>query len=312
MRTRLSWRGTIALQWLPRRLSATALGTALTTGWHLEGQRRRVGGPSRDRGRMARTRSYSTPGNLPVELSSFVGRGRELLEIRRLLAVAHAVTLTGAGGIGKSRLALRAAHKLGRHFPDGVWMVEFAELDSPELLPYALAQAMRVQERRDDVPIGDALVAHLRDRRLLLVLDNCEHLLEGCRALVSSIVSRSESGRVLCTSRQRLGVPGEAVVAMSALEVPEAAEELSLAGLGEVEALRLLVDRAVVVAPGFALDEENRGAVTEICRRLDGSPLAIELAAVRLSSMTPEDLLERLDDRFPPLAGGGGGRTSAV
>src|SRR5262249_59193426 len=122
MRTRLSWRGTIALQWLPRRLSATALGTALTTGWHLECQRRRVGGPSRDRGRMARTRSYSTPGNLPVELSSFVGRGRELLEIRRLLAVAHAVTLTGAGGIGKSRLAPRAADKPGRAFPRGGWV----------------------------------------------------------------------------------------------------------------------------------------------------------------------------------------------
>ncbi len=255
-----------------------------------------------------------TAGNLPVELSSFVGRAAELSEIRKLLSTAHVITLTGPGGIGKSRLALRAAHKLGRHFPDGVWLVELAELDGPDLLAYALAGSMRVQERRDGA-IEDALMAHLRERRLLVVLDNCEHLLDACRRLVASVVSECESVRILCTSRERLDVPGEAVVAVSALDVPADGDQVSVAGLAEVEALRLLVDRAVAVAPDFALTDANSRAASEICRRLDGLPLAIELAAVRLASMTADDLRERLDDRLRLLAAArttGAGRSQTL
>src|SRR3954454_9017090 len=250
---------------------------------------------------MVSGRQQLTAGNLPVELSSFVGRGRELAEVRRLLSVGHAITLTGPGGIGMSRLALRAARKLGRHFPGGVWWVELAEVEDPDLLAYALARAMRVQERRDDA-IDDALIAHMRERRLLLALDNCEHLLGPCRRLVASVVSECERVRILCTSRERLGAPGEAVVVLSALDVPADGEGLPVAALAEVEALRLLVDRAVAVAPDFALTSANRRAVSEICRRLDGLPLAIELAAVRLASMTAEDLHARLDDRLRLLA----------
>jgi predicted ATPase len=157
---------------------------------------------------------------------------------------------------------------------------------------------MRVYERAD-VAIEDALVAHLQERRLLLVLDNCEHLLGVCRELVESIVSRCDRVRILCTSRQRLGIPGEAIVVLSALELPATAEQLSIGGLADVEALRLLVDRALAVAPDFALTDENRGATSDICRRLDGLPLAIELAAVRLASMTADDLLERLGRSLP-------------
>src|SRR3954471_13793906 len=142
-------------------------------------------------------------GNLPTELSSFVGRERELAEVGRLLSSARAITLTGPGGIGKTRLALRAARKLARHFPDGVWWVELAELDDPHLLPYALARAMRVQERMGGA-IDEALITHLRERRLLLVLDNCEHLLGACRQIVASVTAQCERVRVLCTSRERL------------------------------------------------------------------------------------------------------------
>ena len=255
-----------------------------------------------------------TAGNLPVELSSFVGRAAELSEIRKLLSTAHVITLAGPGGIGKSRLALRAAHKLGRHFPDGVWLVELAELDGPDLLAYALAGSMRVQERRDGA-IEDALMAHLRERRLLVVLDNCEHLLDACRRWVASVVSECERVRILCTSRERLDVPGEAVVAVSALDVPADGDQVSVAGLAEVEALRLLVDRAVAVAPDFALTDANSRAASEICRRLDGLPLAIELAAVRLASMTADDLRERLDDRLRLLAAArptGAGRSQTL
>jgi predicted ATPase/DNA-binding CsgD family transcriptional regulator len=238
---------------------------------------------------------------LPAELSSFVGRVRELAEVKRLLAAARVVTLTGPGGIGKSRLALRAAHHLGRHFPDGVWMAELAELDGPDLVPDALARSMSVHEQPDH-GIQDTLVDHLRDRRALLVLDNCERLLEACRDLVTSLVLACDGVRVLCTSRERLGVAGEATVVLSALELPAIDAPVLVAGAAEVEALRLLAERAVAVAPGFALTEDNLGAAGDICRRLDGLPLAIELAAVRLVSMTPGDLLERLDDRFRLLA----------
>ena len=251
--------------------------------------------------RMASSLTDSTAGNLPVELSSFVGRARELSGVRRLLSTAHVITLTGPGGIGKSRLALRAAHGLGRHFPDGVWLVELAEVDTPDLLPYALARAIDVYERPSD-EIGDALAAHLQQRRALLVLDNCEHLVDACRTLVTAVVSECEQVRIVCTSRERLDVPGEAVVALSALDVPDDRGQLSLAALAEVEAVGLLVDRAVAVAPDFALTEENCRAVSDICRHLDGLPLAIELAAVRLASMTADDLRDRLDDRLRLLA----------
>jgi predicted ATPase/DNA-binding CsgD family transcriptional regulator len=259
-------------------------------------------------------RRHSRPGNLPVELSSFVGRGRELSEIKRLLPETHAVTLTGPGGIGKTRLALRAGHAFGRYFAEGVWLVELADVESAELVPYALAHALKVPDR-PGVPIDDALVAYLDDRKLLIVLDNCEHLLGACRTLVTSILSRCEEVRILSTSRQRLGIHGEAVVTVSALELPAGVERLPIAALADVEALRLLVDRTRAAQPDFALTPENRDAATAVCRRLDGQPLALELAAVRLASMTAPDLLERLDDRFRLLAldrGSGSRRQQAL
>ncbi|HZE04922.1 MAG TPA: LuxR C-terminal-related transcriptional regulator [Solirubrobacteraceae bacterium] len=253
------------------------------------------------------------PGNLPGELSSFVGRARELSEIKRLLSVARVITVTGPGGIGKTRLALRAARRLGRHFPDGVWWVELGEVESPELLAYAVAGSMRVQERPGE-GLDETLLAHLRERRVLLVLDNCEHLLDACRRLVAPVMSECERVRILCTSRERLGVSGEAVVTLSALEVPGDGDREPGMGGAEAEALKLLVDRTAAVAPDFALNDANSRAAGEICRRLDGMPLAIELAAVRLASMTAEDLSERLDDRLRLLAAthgtsGGHGQT---
>ena len=242
-------------------------------------------------------RAAGRQGNLQVELTSFVGRAQELLEIQRLLAVARTVTLTGAGGTGKSRLALRAAHQLGRHFDDGVWWVELAEVDRPELVVDAVAKAVGAMER-PGVGSADGLVDFLCARRLLLVLDNCEHLVAACRDLVTAIVSRSEAVRVLCTSRQRLGVPGESIVVVSPLGVPNRASHTSVTALREVEAVNLLVDRAQAMAPDFVLTDENAEAASEICRRLDGLPLAIELASVRLASLSANDLLARLDDRF--------------
>jgi predicted ATPase/DNA-binding CsgD family transcriptional regulator len=250
---------------------------------------------------VAAGRKHSRSGNLPLELSSFVGRGRELSEIRRLLPAARAVTLTGPGGIGKSRLALHAAHALGRHFRDGVWLVELAGLDTPSIVPDAIAQALSVPEQPDHT-VEETLLAHLQRRELLLVLDNCEHLAGACRAVVGRIVSGCEGVRVLCTSRQRLSVAGEAVVPVPGLEIPPTVSQLPAVSLADVAALRLLVDRAQAVAPEFVLTEENRAGAIEICRRLDGLPLAIELAAARLGSLGVDDLADRLEDRFRLLA----------
>jgi predicted ATPase/DNA-binding CsgD family transcriptional regulator len=235
------------------------------------------------------------------------------LEIRRLLAVTHTVTLTGPGGVGKTRLALHAGHDLRRYFRDGVWLVELAELDSPERLPQTLADALRVSER-PGAAIEDALLGHLRERRVLLLLDACMGTLDACSELVSAIVSRCPDVRFVCTSRQRLAVPGETALLVSPLEVPAAAEQLPVSALADTDALRLLVDRARGVAPDFELTEENREPAVEICRRLDGLPLAIELAAGRLASIAPADLLERLDDRFRLLTAerGASGRGQAL
>jgi predicted ATPase/DNA-binding CsgD family transcriptional regulator len=250
---------------------------------------------------IAPERRHPQPGNLPAELSSFVGRRRELSEIRRLLPAARALTLTGPGGIGKSRLALHAAHKLGRHFRDGVWLVELAGLDTPTIVPDAVAQALGVHEQPDRT-VEETLLTYLQARDLLLVLDNCEHLAEACRAVVGQIVSGCEGVRVLCTSRERLGVAGEAVVLVAGLEIPAEVGRLPTTSLADVAALRLLVDRAEAVSPEFVLTQENCEGAIEICRRLDGSPLAIELAAARLGSLGVDDLVERLGDRFRLLA----------
>jgi predicted ATPase/DNA-binding CsgD family transcriptional regulator len=218
-----------------------------------------------------------------------------------MLPATRVVTLTGPGGVGKSRLALHAAHTLERHYRDGVWLVELAGLDAPSIVPDAVAQAMRVPEQPDHT-VEETLLAHLQERDLLLVLDNCERLAGACRAVVGRIVSECEGVRVLCTSRQRLGVAGEAVVPVSGLGIPATVSQLPAASLADVAALKLLVDRAQAVAPEFALTEENRAGAIEICRQLDGLPLAIELAAARLGSLGVDDLAERLEDRFRLLA----------
>jgi non-specific serine/threonine protein kinase len=222
---------------------------------------------------------------------------RELLEIRRLLAVAHTVTLTGPGGVGKSRLVLRTAHQVARHFPDGVWWVELADVDSPDLVVHAVAHSLGVQEQ-SEVGIEASVLEHLRERRLLIVLDNCEHVVDACRELVSAIVSRHDEVRVLSTSRQRLGVQGESVVIVSPLDVPGPGGQSMIAAVAEIDSVNLLIERTRALVPDFTLTNENSAAAIEICRRLDGLPLAIELAAVRLASLTPVDVLDRLDDRF--------------
>ncbi|MFF4502154.1 ATP-binding protein [Streptomyces sp. NPDC001401] len=239
--------------------------------------------------------------HLPVETTSFVDRRGEQTEGRELLAKARLVTLTGPGGVGKTRLAARVAARVERAFPDGVRFVHLAGLHDPALVPLAAADALGLHDHSAQPPL-DALVEQVRDRRLLLVLDNCEHLLQACADLAAALLRGTTGVRVLATSRHRLGLTEEHLMEVRPLPVPDPDGDLSAAD--GYPALALFADRAAAVVPGFRLTADNRAAVARLCRRLDGLPLAIELAAVRMRVLGVEQLLERLDDRYRLLTAG--------
>jgi predicted ATPase/DNA-binding CsgD family transcriptional regulator len=244
-----------------------------------------------------------TPNNLPAELSSFVGRERQLAELRRLLRRARLITLTGPGGAGKTRLALHLAGDILNHYPDGVWLVELAPLADARLLDQTVATACRITEKSKRPPV-EALVEGLATRKALLVLDGCEHMVDSCANLTSRLLRSCPKLTILVTSREPLGVPGEVIWRTPSLSVPAPEDsshpELVLAS----EAVRLYVERAQLVRPGFQLDESASAPVAQICARLEGIPLAIELAASLAGMMTQEETLDRLRDRFRLLVGG--------
>ncbi|MET7690797.1 LuxR C-terminal-related transcriptional regulator [Streptomyces sp. NPDC005483] len=239
--------------------------------------------------------------HLPVETTSFVDRRREQAAGRELLTRARLVTLTGPGGVGKTRLAARLAARTERTFPDGVRFVHLAGLRDPELVPLAVADALGLHDHSARPP-SEALVAHVRDRKVLLVLDNCEHLLHACAHLAAALLHGTTGVRILATSRHRLGLTEENLLDVRPLPAPDPDGDLSAAD--GYPALALFADRAAAVVPGFALTAGNRAAVARLCRRLDGLPLAIELAAVRMRVLGVEQLLERLDDRYRLLTSG--------
>jgi non-specific serine/threonine protein kinase len=227
-------------------------------------------------------------GQLPAEVTTFVGRAAELAQVQGEFERARLVTLVGPGGVGKSRTALRAAAGLAGRFPDGVWLVELSALRDPELIPATLAAVLGVPEAGDE-PL-DAVVAHVRGRQALIVLDTCEHLLDACAMLTDVLLREAAGVSVLATSRQPLDVPGEHCC--------------PIAPLGAEDALELFVQRASAVVPGFAVTDGNRERLTALAGRLDGIPLALELAAVRLRAVPLERLVERLGHRFEVLTGG--------
>ena len=250
--------------------------------------------------------------NLPSPATSFVGRERELADLdQRLLGAGRLVTLTGTGGTGKTRLALQAAAGLVDRYRDGVWLTELAPIRDPALVPQGIAAALGVREQPRGTP-ADAVVDYLRGKELLLVLDNCEHVVDEAAGLVERLLASCPSLTIVATSREALGIPGESIFQVPSLGVPEQrrsadGEEAPASTADDAEtsdAVRLFVDRAQAAAPGFALTDANAPVVSEICRRLDGIPLAIELAAARVTILSPEEILQRLGDRFRLLTGG--------
>ncbi|MBM0127388.1 ATP-binding protein [Pimelobacter simplex] len=236
--------------------------------------------------------------SLPAEVSEFVGRRQDRAALRRLLEESRLVTLTGMGGVGKSRLALRMALELRRAFRDGVWFVPLGELSDHTLLAETTAAVLGIHDRSRRVGVVQ-LAEYLQSRELLLVLDNCEHLIEDCAVVVDSLLRACPRLRILATSREALRVQGEAVRPVAPLSVPDS--EAGPADVHESEAVRLFVQRASHVTPGFALDEANRTAVLGICQHLEGMPLALELAAVRMRAMSAPELHQRLLDDWELL-----------
>ncbi|GAA2264624.1 LuxR C-terminal-related transcriptional regulator [Streptomyces atrovirens] len=228
---------------------------------------------------------------LPSAVTSFVGRSVELGHVRRLLNDARLVTLTGPGGVGKSRIALRVASDLAAEYPEGVCLAELSGLHQGDLLPQSLADLLGIRDLGTGDPL-DAVVAHLRGRRMLLVLDTCEHLVDSCALFADLVLRETPDVRLLATSRQPLDVPGEHTVAVPPLNVESG------------DAAELFAQRAAAVVPGFQVTDDNRDDVRALCRRLDGIPLAIELATVRLRAIPLEQLAARLEDRFRVLTGG--------
>jgi serine/threonine-protein kinase PknK len=244
-----------------------------------------------------------TLSNIPLELTSFIGRRAELAEVKGLLTTSRLVTLTGIGGVGKTRLALRAAADVGPDFPDGARLVELGELRDASCLMDVVAGGLDLRDEPTK-PLDEVLIDFLCSRKLLLVLDNCEHVVDAAAKLAETLLRACPDLRIMATSREALGIGGEAVMRLSPLAFPEVDPEPTLRGLPGFDAVALFAERAAAALPGFRLTEDNRETVTQICSRLDGLPLAIELAAARLRAMSPEQLLERLADRYAVLTRG--------
>lgn len=242
--------------------------------------------------------------NLPIARTSFVGREREMLEVKRLLSMTRLLTLTGSGGSGKTRLALEVAGDLAGAYPDGAWLVELAALSDPALVPNAVAAVLGVREEPNR-PLGDTLMNYLRSKQMLLVLDNCEHLIEAVARLVDALLGTCPRLRVLATSREALDIAGEANWVVPSLSVPGLRDPPTTEELEGYESARLFVERAWFRDPSFVLTPRNARVVAEICRRLDGIPLAIELAAARVEVLSAEQIAARLDDSLRLLTAGG-------
>jgi len=239
---------------------------------------------------------------LPTETTSFVGREAELGTIDELLRLSRMLTLTGPGGSGKSRLALRSAALASGRYADGVWLVELAPISRPDLVVPTLALVLSAREEPGRTLLA-GITARLRDAEALLIVDNCEHIIDAAADMIATLLRSCPRLRILATSQTRLGVPGEASWPVPPLTVP-GADAADPQAAAKAESVRLFCDRAALARPGFSLTADNAAAVGDICRQLDGIPLAIELAAARVSALTPEQLSARLGDRFRLLTGG--------
>lgn len=244
-----------------------------------------------------------TPNNLPQQVTSFLGRERDLERIRELLGTTRLLTLVGTGGIGKTRLSLQAAAELMDDYPDGIWFIRLEALANPRVVPQAVALVIGIKEEPGR-SVTEALANYCKDRRCLLILDNCEHLAQACAELTATLLQSGRGTKILASSREPLHTTGETTYEVPPLSIPDARGPTSPEELLRYEAIRLFADRAARARPDFHVTSENAGAVAEICIRLDGIPLALELAAARMRALSAEEIAKRVVDRFGLLIGG--------
>jgi predicted ATPase/class 3 adenylate cyclase len=241
--------------------------------------------------------------NLPIQLTSFIGREKEIIEISQNIRRNRIVTLTGIGGTGKTRLALQVAAEKIDEFPDGVWFIELASITEPEIIPQTILAALGVPEQTGRTGL-QFLTEYLQRKKLLLIFDNCEHLIDACAKLVQKLVRDAINIKVITTSHEALDIQGELIWQVHSLSLPDAGKASVTDEVEKYEAVQLFIERAILVQPQFQLTKENASSVARICSRLDGIPLAIELAAARVRSMNVEEIAKRLEDRFRLLMGG--------
>ena len=246
----------------------------------------------------------SSPNNLPVQLTTFIGREREIADVTTLLDKTRLLTLTGPGGCGKSRLAIEVAARLIDRFPDGIWFIELAPLSDASLLPQTVSAALGLLGDRGR-PTVNALASYLEGRTALLILDTCEHLRDPCAELVAAVIRRPGTVKFIATSRELLGIPGEVPYPVPSLGIPPSGERLSLQALRKSEAVQLFLERARIAAPE-SVESPSAGPLAEIVQRLEGVPLAIELAAAKTKVLSVAEIAERLTDRFKLLNGSSG------
>lgn len=245
------------------------------------------------------------PNNLPQQLTSFIGREKPLADVAELLGKTRLLTLTGIGGTGKTRLSLQVAADALEQYPDGVWLIELASVSEPTLVPQTIASVLGLKEQSGQT-ISQTLIEHLKEKCLLLVLDNCEHLVSACANIAALLLRSCPSVKILASSREALGIAGEQVYRVPSLSLPDPQQgkAATVESLSQFESVRLFIDRAQAVKPDFAVTNANAPALAQLCFRLDGIPLALELAAARARSMAVEQINERLDQRFRLLTGG--------
>jgi predicted ATPase len=241
--------------------------------------------------------------NLPVQVTSFIGREKQIEEIKSLLAKTRLLTLTGSGGCGKTRLSLQVAAEMLEKYPDGIWLVELAPLADPSLVPQTVASVLGVKEEVGKT-LTQTLREYLKPKTLLLLLDNCEHLLDACARLTDTVLTHCGHVQMLASSREGLGIAGEQTYRVPSLSLPDPKQTLTPEILSQSEAVQLFLERATLIESTFVLTPQNAGSVGQLCVRLDGIPLALELAAARVRSLSVEEINARLDNRFRLLTGG--------
>jgi len=245
----------------------------------------------------------SLPNNLPTQLTSFVGRDKELADVKKLLHDAHMLTLIGPGGTGKTRLSIQAASELLDQYPDGVWLVELAPILDPLLVPQITAIAIGLRDKPQR-PVIDMLFDYLHEKKMLLILDNCEHLVDACARMTDRVLHTAPNVRILASSQEALGIGGEVTYRVPSLGLPDINQLPSVESLSQYEGVKLFIDRATSAISTFTVTNQNAPALAQICNRLDGIPLAIELAAAKVRVLSLDQIAKRLDDRFRLLTGG--------